>query len=310
MAAVNDIVIGAGALGRTIAQKLRAEGRKVTVVNRHGGDVDGQPAQACDLTRQGDLERHLGDCARIYFCAAPAYFRWREEFKPMVDGLRRAVRGRSVDIVYGDNLYAYGAHDGPLRETLPYAADTVKGRIRADAANRLMELHGQTGVRVAIVRAADFYGPGVEASVVGAKVIRDVLAGRPAYLIGDPGLPHALTYLPDQARSMIVLADAAKAYGSTWHAPNNPAIPLREFLEQVASLVGAQLKLRTAGRLMLRTMGIVNPGMRELVEMLYQFERPFLVSSDKIATEFGLTATPSYQSLRETVAWARTGASA
>jgi len=29
--------------------------------------------------------------------------------------------------------------------------------------------------------------------------------------------------------------------------------------------------------MMLRTMGLFNPPMRELVEMLYQFERPFLV---------------------------------
>ncbi|HJW10925.1 MAG TPA: NAD-dependent epimerase/dehydratase family protein [Albitalea sp.] len=305
MSTANDVVIGSGVLGRTIARMLRQQGRAVTVLNRHGGSLDGHALLACDLTQAGELERHLGDRSRIFVCAAPAYFRWKEEFGPLIDGLRRAAKGRAADIVYADNLYAYGARDEPLTEAMPYAAATVKGRIRADAAERLMRLHGSYGVRVAIVRAADFFGPGVENSVVGLRVIRDVLAGRPAYVIGNPDLPHALTYLPDQARCMIALASEDDAFGSSWHAPNNPALSLRAFLEQVAQQGASPLKLRSAGRLMLRAMGMFNPAMRELIEMLYQFEKPFLVSHEKIGARFGLAPTPLPTALAETAQWVR-----
>jgi hypothetical protein len=42
----------------------------------------------------------------------------------------------------------------------------------------------------------------------------------------------------------------------------------------------------------LRALGLVNPTMRELVEMQYQFEEPFVVDSAKISNKLGLGATP------------------
>jgi nucleoside-diphosphate-sugar epimerase len=305
MAEHKDIVIGAGVLGRAIARMLRAQGREVTLVNRSGGSIDGHPALACDVSDPQQLARVLGASSRIYLCAAPAYARWKQEFPALIDGVCRAVQGRQADIVYGDNLYAYGAQSAPLVESMPYAAQTLKGKVRAAAAERLMALHGHDGVRTCIVRAADFFGPGVEASSVGARVIRDVLAGKPAYLLGNPELPHSLTYLPDQARCMLALAAQPDAYGQAWHTPNNPAQPLRTFLEQLAALAGSSLQVRTAGRFMLRAMGVFKPDMRELVEMLYQFEQPFVVNHDKVTQRFGLMPTRMPQALRETVAWAR-----
>jgi hypothetical protein len=54
---------------------------------------------------------------------------------------------------------------------------------------------------------------------------------------------------------------------------------------------------RIPGRLrrltgLLRALGLVNPTMRELVEMQYQFEEPFVVDSAKISNKLGLGATP------------------
>lgn len=305
MSEPKEIVIGTGVLGRTLARLLRAQGRQVTLVNRHGGQLDGHAATACDLSRPQELGQLLGASARIYLCAAPTYARWPQEFPALIDGLCRAVQGRRADIVYGDNLYAYGAQDAPLAETLPEAATTVKGRVRADAAQKLRALHGQDGVRTCIVRAADFFGPGVDNSSMGSRVVRDVLAGKPAYLLGNPDLPHSLTYLPDHALCMMTLATQAAAYGETWHTPNNPAQSLRSVLQQLAALAETRLQVRTAGRTLLRFMGLFKPDMREMVEMLYQFERPFVVNHDKAVRRFGLAPTPWTQALRDTLAWAR-----
>lgn len=300
-----DVVIGSGVLGRTVARLLRQQGRHATLLSRSGATVQGETTVACDVTVPGSLERHLGESSRIFFCAAPAYTRWKQEFPLLVDGLRRTVRGRTADIVYGDNLYAYGARDRPLTESMPYAATTVKGRARADAAVRLMEIHGSAGVRVAIVRAADFYGPGVERSVVGLRVMRDVIAGRPAHLIGDPDAPHALTHVADHARCMIAVGSHARSFGECWHTPNAEAMPLREVLRQVATAGGMPLRLRSAGPLMLRALGVFDPALRELVEMLYMFDRPFLVNHDKVTRSFGLAPTPLADGLADTVRWVR-----
>ncbi|MGC5225404.1 hypothetical protein ACPW96_22805 [Micromonospora sp. DT81.3] len=47
----------------------------------------------------------------------------------------------------------------------------------------------------------------------------------------------------------------------------------------------------------LRAIGVFNPTMREIVEMQYQFEEPFIVESSPITQLLGLTATPLSRAL-------------
>jgi nucleoside-diphosphate-sugar epimerase len=51
----------------------------------------------------------------------------------------------------------------------------------------------------------------------------------------------------------------------------------------------------------LRALGLINPTLRELVEMQYQFDEPFIVDSTKIANKLGLHATPLEQTLTDTL---------
>ena len=60
-------------------------------------------------------------------------------------------------------------------------------------------------------------------------------------------------------------------------------------------------KLRTTPTLVLRALGLTNPTVRELVEMQYLFQAPFIVDSSKIATRLGVKATPLDQALTETL---------
>jgi len=58
---------------------------------------------------------------------------------------------------------------------------------------------------------------------------------------------------------------------------------------------------------MLRVLGLVNPIVRELVEMQYQFEEPFIVDSSKIASKLGVQATPIDKALDDTLSTYRHG---
>jgi hypothetical protein len=53
---------------------------------------------------------------------------------------------------------------------------------------------------------------------------------------------------------------------------------------------------------MIRALGIFQPPLREQVEMLYQFERPYIFSSAKLTTALGVRAT-SYREAFQQV-WA------
>ncbi len=51
--------------------------------------------------------------------------------------------------------------------------------------------------------------------------------------------------------------------------------------------------------------GLFIPGARETVEMMYEFEKPFIVDSNKFERAFGVKATPIEEAIKATVAWYR-----
>ena len=55
--------------------------------------------------------------------------------------------------------------------------------------------------------------------------------------------------------------------------------------------------------------GLFVPGAREMVEMMYEFEKPFVVDSSKFTRTFGMQATPLEESLKATAAWFKANAS-
>ncbi len=58
-------------------------------------------------------------------------------------------------------------------------------------------------------------------------------------------------------------------------------------------------------RLMLHVLGLVNPIVRELKEVLHEFDEPFIVDHSKFADKFGVEATPHEESIRTTLEWYR-----
>ena len=59
--------------------------------------------------------------------------------------------------------------------------------------------------------------------------------------------------------------------------------------------------------LLLRLVGLANPTVRELIEMQYQFDEPFIVDSSKIATRLDVHATLIGQAIADTLATYRSG---
>ncbi len=57
--------------------------------------------------------------------------------------------------------------------------------------------------------------------------------------------------------------------------------------------------------LLVRMLGLFNPLLREVAEMLYEFNEPFVVDSSKFVQAFGDIATPHYEAVRHTLEWYR-----
>ena len=58
-------------------------------------------------------------------------------------------------------------------------------------------------------------------------------------------------------------------------------------------------------KLVLRALGLVNPMMRGLAEMAYEFDEPFVLDTTKYESTFGAGGTPLSRAVEETVSWYR-----
>lgn len=301
------VVLGAGPVGSTIVRQLAEAGETVRVVTRTGRDlgVAGVTSFRADITDQEAVKAATAGATTVYFAAAPAYTNWPKGFPPMVEGVLGGLNGSGIRLAVVDNLYAYGPpHGAPIREDLPYAATNRKGTARARVAERFMAAQAAGDVQVTIARASDYFGPGAVESAVGGRFFGPIVAGKAASVFGDPDALHSVTYVPDFARTLIELARHDEAFGQVWHVPSVPAVSIRGFAGLVGAAAGTGTpRLSRLSRPMLRLVGLFVPGARETVEMLYEFEEPFVLDSSKTERTFGLTATPFEQSIPATVAW-------
>lgn len=301
------VVLGAGPVGRAVVAALVARGVEPAVVTRSGVDVPGAIARRGDITDPDQAATLLSGAGVVFQCAQPEYHRWPQEFPALQAAVVDAAAAAGALLVVAENLYGYGPADGPLTEDLPLTATTRKGAVRAQMWRDLEAAHGAGRLRVVAGRASDFFGPGVEGSAVGDRFFGPIVAGRAAEAVGDPDRLHSYTYVPDFGEALVRLSATPDSWGRAWHVPNAPAVSTRAFAEQAASLAGTHPKLRVYARWQLRLVGLFVPPVHETVEMLYEFDRDWVVDHSAYAALCGDHATPLDQSLAATVAATRTG---
>ena len=211
----------------------------------------------------------------------------------LTQSIADAAAAAGARLVYADNLYAYGPVDGPITEDLPAQATTNKGRIRALMAERLLAAHHSGTLQVAIGRSSDYYGPGGANRVVGDILFGAAVNGRRARWLGRLDVPHSLNYLPDVARALIILGARPEALGEVWHLPAAEPVTGRGFVELIAAALGRPVKVTATSRPALRLAGVFDPRARETIELLYQWERPFVLHASRFQRALGpLGPTP------------------
>jgi nucleoside-diphosphate-sugar epimerase len=304
------VVFGTGQVGHALAACLAGQGLPVRAVSRRrppwlADGIDWRAADVADPDAAADAAK---GAAVVYQCLNASYSQWPELFPPLQRGALTAAERAGALLVTLENLYGYGPTGGkPMTEDLPLAATTVKGRTRAAMTGELLAAAAAGRVRIAIGRASDFFGAGVtEGSTLGRRVFGNALAGRRADFIGNPALPHTYSYVPDIAAGLATLGTDPRAAGEVWHLPGPPTVTTRALLDLVAGEVGHPVAIRSVPKLAVRALGLVNPMMRELAEMAYEFEEPFVLDTTRYETTFGPAGTPLAAAVATTIAWYRT----
>jgi len=287
------VVVGAGPVGTATARLLAERGDDVVVVTRSGSGpqhlrITRTAADAGDVQQLGAIAR---GAVAIHNCANPAYQRWPTDWPPLAASLLTAAERTGAVLATVSNLYGYGPVDGPITEDLPLAATGPKGRVRAQMWIDALAAHQAGRVRVTEVRGSDYACAGPNSSL--GRVARRALAGRPVRVLRSADTAHSWTSPDDVARLLVTVATDERGWGRAWHVPSNEPRTQREALADLCRVAGASPgAVREYPEWLIRALGLVVPLIRELPEVGYQFERPFVLDSSAAQVQFALTPTP------------------
>jgi nucleoside-diphosphate-sugar epimerase len=309
------VIFGTGPLGKSVMRALVKRGESVRMVNRSGkapfpADIPaGVEVCAGDAYDIETVKRLTAGAAVVYQCAQPEYHQWAEKFPPLQAAIVAGTAASGAKLAIADNLYAYGDPNGqPLSEETPWQPHTRKGSVRAAMARAALDAHKAGRLPVVIVRASDFFGPADMVS--GRQYILPILAGRKVSGFADLDQPHTFTYISDYGAALAMVGAHDDAYGQVWHTPSERPLTQRDLLTLIAAEAKTSPAFGTITPTMMRMAGLFVPAAREMIEMMYEFQKPFIMDSSRFTQRFGIRATPIREAIRETVAWFRANPSA
>ena len=202
--------------------------------------------------------------------------------------------------MFPESLYSYSEPGAVMREDSPRRASGGKRGVRT----ALLDAREASAANTVSVVASDYYGPLAENAHAGARMLEAVFGGKRLAAVGNPGLPHSFTYLPDLAAAMVRAAQRPEAWNRVLHAPTAPPATQRAMAEGYARAAGLPApKVSGIPGWALRALGTVNRQMRELAEMAYQFDAAFVMDSTRSEALLGLAPTPLEEGIAATVAW-------
>jgi nucleoside-diphosphate-sugar epimerase len=302
------VIFGTGPVGMATMEELVGVGERVRMINR-SGEADlpsGVELINGDASDPDFAARSARGATAIYQALNPPYHQWPELFPALQDSVVAAARATEAVLISMENLYMFGPTNGtPIAEDTPFAPNTRKGQVRAVMAGKLMAAHARGEIRASSIRASDFFGPRVLQSALGDRVFGRILSGKSAQVLGNPDLPHTYSYVRDIARAIVLAGNEPSMWGSAWHVPSDETTSTRRIVAMIGEIASVPAKAQPTPKLMLRVLGRFDAEVRELVEMLYEFEEPFVSEGRALQSTFGFQPTALRSALEATIDWYR-----
>ena len=232
-----------------------------------------------------------------------------QDWQRILPGLQENIVAAAVKekAVFGmaENLYMYARGVPVINDDTAEVPPTRKGLLRKRLHQGLVETAEATGLAWTTVRASDYYGPGATfQSLFGTELFLDPLfKGRRPRVVGSLDQPHTYTYVEDYGRALATAALDPRAHGRSWIVPNDRTLTARQASELFFAAAGRKQALGVIPRPLIRRAGLFNPLLRELVEMLYQKEEPYVVDGSQFARQFAFTPTTLEEGVRRTIEW-------
>jgi len=301
-------VLGAGgAIGTHLAKALNEYTSEIRLVSRNPVKVNSSDELlSADLLDAADVKKAISGSSIVYVTVGfpYSYKIWKESWPRFTRNVIEACTEMKCKLVFFDNIYMYDpAYLNGMTEETPIRPTSKKGKVRAGIHEMIMNRVNEGKLEALIARSADFYGPGIKnASMLTETVFNPLSNGKKANWMSSLKYKHSFTYTPDAGKATALLGNTASAYQQVWHLPtaDNPMTG-KEWIDTIAREMGIQAKTQVATRPVVRMLGLFSPIMREMPEMMYQYDRDYVFNSDKFNKHFSMGPTPYLEGIREII---------
>jgi len=304
---MQTILGSGGAIGTELARVLQSYTGKVRLVSRKPRKINpADELMAADLLDPDQVRRAVKGSDVAYVTVGLPYNTkvWESDWPRLIENVINACKLYRCRLVFFDNVYMYDRSKlHHMTEETPVNPSSNKGQIRNRVIQMIMDEVRRGELTALIARSADFYGPGIQpTSILSEMVIKPLSTGKRAMWLGPVRYKHSFTYTPDAAKATALLGNTEDAWNQVWHLPtaSNP-YSAKEWIEVVARELGKEPKYFSVPKVILKLSGLFVPLMRELEEMMYQYDRDYVFDSSKFEERFLFSATPYCDGVKEAV---------
>lgn len=300
-------ILGAnGTIGSVLASELTNYTGKIRLVSRNPKRVNATDELfPADLTEPGAVDKAVAGSEVVYLVVGFDYKLrvWEENWPKLMRSAIDACIRHNSRLVFFDNVYLYDINEiGHMTETSEVNPPSRKGLVRKQIAQMLMDEVKAGKLMALIARSADFYGPGNEKSFVTEMVYKNLKRGKQASWFVDADKKHSFTYTPDAARATALLGNTADAYNQIWHLPTDKNTPTgRELIALYAKEMNASDRVSVMPLWLIKTLGLFIPVLKEMPEMIYQYDRDYIFDSSKFERKFDFRITTYQEGVKKAV---------
>jgi nucleoside-diphosphate-sugar epimerase len=300
-------ILGAnGTIGSLLAKELTEYTQAIRLVSRNPKKVnETDELVPADLSNAGNVERTIEGSEVVYLMVGFDYKLkvWKDKWPKLMRATIDACIKHNSKLVFFDNVYLYDKNSIPhMTEESPINPPSKKGMVRKEIAEMLLNEVRSKKLTALIARSADFYGPNNEKSFLIEVVYKNIKKGKKPNWFIDADKKHSFTYTPDAARATALLGNTEDAYNQVWHLPTDRNILTgREMVELFTDEMKAENKISVLPAWLLKLLGMFSPLMREMPEMMYQYDRDYFFDSGKFDKRFNFQTTTYQEGVKETI---------
>lgn len=299
------LVLGAtGGTGRALVRELLNRGIETIAFGRSQGNLNELASENCndrnlqlvvgDVFNSADIIAVGKDVDVIFQCANVKYHEMHTKLLPLGESVMTAANYLGKKIVIVDGIYVYS--HSPLTkitEEHPKLPHTKKGKLRVEF-EKLIFSSKWNKSQALIVRLPDYYGPSSQNAYL-HLTLQGIALNKAAIFIGDLNTPREYVYLPDAAKMIVEIASRDETYGENWNIPGSGVIAGKEIINIARKVTGYKKMVLPLGKMVISIMGLLNPVMKEVVEMLYLTKEPLVLSGEKYSRRIGSIPATSYE---------------